>query len=75
MSEEKYSTEPFEESRAELPEQDFSRAIRPDRCANLRGNFQQAVFVDRETWKHFGSEDKILEVLRLVVEIAHKRSA
>ena len=75
MSEEKISTEPSEESLADLPEQDFSRAIRPNRYANLRGDFQQAVFVDRETWEHFGSEEKILEVLRLLVEIAHKRSA
>jgi hypothetical protein len=26
-------------------------------------------------WEHFGSEDRILEVLRLLVDIAKKRSA
>jgi hypothetical protein len=75
MSEEKNPTEPSQDSLAELPEQDFSRAIRPNRYANLRGDFQHAVFVDREIWEHFGSEEKILEVLRLLVEIAAKRSA
>lgn len=75
MSEEKNPTEPSQDSLAELPEQDFSRAIRPNRYANLRGDFQHAVFVDREIWEHFGSEEKILEVLRLLVEIAGKRSA
>ena len=67
--------EPSEESLAEIPEQDFSRAIRPNRYANLRGAFQHAVFVDREVWEHFGSEERILEVLRLLVDIAQKRSA
>jgi hypothetical protein len=31
--------------------------------------------VDRTIWEHFGSEDRILEVLRLLVDIAKKRSA
>jgi hypothetical protein len=43
--------------------------------ANLRGAFEHAIFVDRETWEHFGSEDRIQEVLRLLVGIAKKRSA
>jgi hypothetical protein len=75
MNEDEIPTEPSEESLAEIPEQDFSRAIRPNRYANLRGDFQQAVFVDRDVWDHFGGEQRILEVLRLLVDIADKRSA
>ena len=67
--------EPSEESLREIPEQDFSRAIRPNRYANLRGAFQRAVFVDKETWEHFGGEARILEALRLLVDIATKRPA
>ena len=75
MNEDEKLTEPSEESLREIPEQDFSRAIRPNRYANLRGAFQHAVFVDRDIWEHFGSEERILEVLRLLVDIAKKRSA
>ena len=67
--------EPSAESLREIPEQDFSRAIRPNRYANLRGAFQHAVFVDRDIWAHFGSDERILEALRLLVDIAKKRSA
>ncbi len=75
MNEDEKLTEPSEESLREIPEQDFSRAIRPNRYANLRGAFQHAVFVDRDIWEHFGSGERILEVLRLLVDIAKKRSA
>jgi hypothetical protein len=75
MSEDDNPTEPSEESLREIPEQDFSRAIRPNRYANLRGDFQHAVFVDRETWEHFGSAERILETLRLLVDIAKTRTA
>jgi len=75
MSEDENPIEPSEESLTEIPEQDFSRAIRPNRYANLRGAFQHAVFVDRDVWEHFGSEERILEVLRLLVGIARKRPA
>lgn len=75
MSEDEKPTEPSEESLREIPEQDFSRAIRPNRYANLRGAFQHAVFVDREVFEHFGSAERILETLRLLVEIARKRPA
>jgi len=75
MSEDEKASEPSEESLREIPEQDFSHAIKPNRYANLRGSFQHAVFVDREVWEHFGSEERILEVLRLLVDIAKKRSA
>ncbi len=75
MSEDENPTEPSEESLREIPEQDFSRAIRPNRCANLRGAFEHAVFVDREIWEHFGSAERILETLRLLVDIAKKRPA
>ena len=75
MNEDKKPTEPSEESLREIPEQDFSRAIRPNRYANLRGTFQHAVFVDRDIWEHFGSAERILEVLRVLVGIAKKRSA
>jgi hypothetical protein len=75
MSEDEYEVEPSEESLAEIPEQDFSRAIRPNRYANLRGAFEHAVFVDRDIWEHFGSQERILEALRLLVDIAGKRTA
>jgi hypothetical protein len=75
MSEDENPTEPSEESLKEIPEQDFSRAIRPNRYANLRGAFEHAVFVDRETWEHFGSAERIRETLRLLVEIARRRPA
>jgi hypothetical protein len=75
MSEDDNPTEPSEESLLEIPEQDFSGAIRPNRYANLRGAFQHAVFVDREIWEHFGSAERILETLRLLVDIAKKRTA
>jgi hypothetical protein len=75
MSEDDNPTEPSEQSLAEIPEQDLSRAIRPNRYANLRGALRHAVFVEREVWEHFGSEERILEALRLLVEIAKKRPA
>jgi hypothetical protein len=31
--------------------------------------------VDREVWEHFGSEERIGETLRLLVDIAKKRPA
>jgi hypothetical protein len=75
MNDDETPIEPSEESLREIPEQDFSRGIRPNRYANLRGAFRHAVFVDREVWEHFGSEDRILEALRLLVDIAKKRPA
>ena len=63
-------TEPSPESLAEMPEVDFTGAIRPNRYASLRGDFQHAVFLDRELWEHFGSEERIIEVLRTLVELA-----
>lgn len=75
MSEDEIPTEPSEESLQEIPERDFSRAIRPNRYANLRGAFEHAVFVDREIWEHFGSAERILETLRLLVDIAKRRPA
>ncbi len=75
MSDEPKGIEPTAESLEELPEQDFSGAIRPNRYANLRGEFQQAVFLDRELWEHFGSEERVLEALRLLVDLARRKSA
>jgi len=75
MSEDENPIEPSDESLTDIPEQDFSRAIRPNRYANLRGAFRHAVFVDREIWEHFGSADRILETLRLLVDIAKRRPA
>ena len=67
--------EPSEESLAEMPEVDFSKAIRPNRYANLRGAFKHAVFVEPALFEHFGSEDRVNEALRLLVELAQNRSA
>jgi hypothetical protein len=65
--------EPSAESLAEIPETDFSEAVRPNRYASLRGDFKHAVFLDRELWEHFGSEERVREVLRLLVTLG-KRS-
>ena len=74
MSNAKTPTEPSEESLEEIPEVDFSKGIRPNRYANLRGGFQHAVFLDAELWRHFGSEQKVLEALRLLVELAKRET-
>ena len=66
--------EPSEASLAEMPEVDFSRAIRPNKLAALRGDFKQAVFLDKELWQHFGSEERVLEALRMLVSLAERSS-
>ena len=66
--------EPSKESLAEIPEMDFSAAIRPNQYANLRGAFQHAIFLDRELWDHFGSAEKVVEALRLLVELAESKA-
>jgi hypothetical protein len=63
------STEPTPASLAEIPEVDFSKAIRPNRYANLRGDFQHVVFLDRDLWDAFGSEERVVEVLRTLVAL------
>lgn len=68
------SLDPTPDSLAEVPEVDFSAGIRPNRYANLRGEFERAVFLDRELWNHFGSEERVLEALRLLVELARRAS-
>jgi hypothetical protein len=64
--------EPSAESLAEIPETDFSQAIRPNRYANLRGEFEHVVYLDRELWDHFGSEERVREALRLLVELGQR---
>ena len=66
--------DPSEESLAEIPEVDFSRAIRPNKLAALRGDFKQAVFLDKELWAHFGSEERVLDALRMLVSLAENGS-
>ena len=53
---------------------DFSRAIRPNKLAALRGDFKQAVFLDKELWQHFGSEERVIEALRMLVSLAERSS-
>lgn len=36
---------------------------------------QGRTFLDRELWEHFGSEERVLEALRLLIELAQRRSA
>jgi hypothetical protein len=75
MSEDdKTQAEPTAESLAEMPEADFSRAIRPNKLAALRGDFKQAVFLDKDLWAHFGSEERVLEALRMLVSLAERSS-
>ena len=56
------TNEPTPESLAELPELDFSRAIRPNRYANLRGAFAHAVFLDPELWLVDLAKDRAREI-------------
>ncbi len=70
----KTQAEPSEASLAEMPEVDFSRAIRPNKLAALRGDFKQAVFLDKDLWQHFGSEERVLEALRMLVSLAERSS-
>jgi hypothetical protein len=66
------SPDPSPESLAEIPEVDFSTAIRPNRYANLRGEFEHAVFLDRELFARFGSAEKVVEALRLLADLGEK---
>jgi hypothetical protein len=68
-------TEPSEDSFEEIPEVDFSKGIRPNRYAKLQGSFQHQVQLDAELWEHFGSQEKVVEALRLLVELARKGAA
>jgi len=34
--------------------------------------FKQAVFLDKELWRHFGSEERVLEALRMLVSLAER---
>jgi len=68
------SLTPSEASLAEMPEVDFSRAIRPNKLAALRGDFKQAVFLDKELWQHFGTEECVLEALRMLVSSVERSS-
>jgi hypothetical protein len=74
MSDAKTPNDPSAESLAEIPEVDFSKGIRPNRYANLRGAFERAVFLEPDLWRHFGSEEKVLEALRLLVELAKRET-
>jgi len=72
MNDDAKVSEPSAEELAEIPETDFSQGIRPNRYANLRVEFERAVFLDRDVWEHFGSEAKVVEALRLLVELAQR---
>jgi hypothetical protein len=72
MSDDERALDPTLESLTEIPEVDFSDGIRPNRYANLRGEFEHAVFLDRDLWEHFGSEERVLQALRLLVEVAER---
>jgi hypothetical protein len=74
MSNARDQSEPTAESLVEIPEVDFTKGIRPNRYANLRGAFQHAVFLDAELWRHFGSEERVIEALRLLVDLAKRET-
>lgn len=74
MSNARDQSEPTAESLEEIPEVDFTKGIRPNRYANLRGAFQHAVFLDAELWRHFGSEERVIEALRLLVDLAKRET-
>ena len=69
MGDDVRASAPSKESLEEIPETDFSRAIQPNRYANLRGAFARAVFLDRELWEHFGSEERVIEALRMLAQL------
>jgi hypothetical protein len=75
MTNDEKAIDPSPDELADLPEQDFSTAIRPNRYANLRGDFKHAVFLEKDLWEHFGSEERVIEALRLLVDLAQKQSA
>jgi hypothetical protein len=75
MSNEKRQTDPSQASLDEIPEVDFSEAIRPNRYANLRGAFEHTIALDRELWEHFGSQERVVEALKLLVEVAKRGAA
>lgn len=52
----------------DIPETDFSAAVQPHRYAMLRGDYRFAVFLDRELWEHFGSQEEIVAALRALVD-------
>lgn len=70
----KTQAEPTEASLAEIPEVAFSRDIRPSKLAALRADFNQAVFLDKDLWLHFGTEERVLEALRMLVSLAERSS-
>ena len=59
----------------EIPEVDFSKAIRPNRYARLQGDFVHQVQLDPERWARFGIQQEVVEALRMLVELAKKRAA
>jgi len=75
MTDEERRTDPSVESLDEIPEVDFSQAIRPNRYANLRGEFHHVVALDPALWNHFGSQEKVVEALRLLVDVARRGAA
>ena len=75
MSDEKNKTDPSESSLDEIPEVDFSDAIRPNRYANLRGDFEHAIALDEELWEQFGSQERVIEALKLLVDLAKRGAA
>lgn len=74
MTGEKRTTDDTSAVADDIPEQDFSRAIRPNRFANLRGVYRYAVFLDPALFAHFGSEEKVVDALRLLVELADRQA-
>lgn len=75
MTDKRNETEPSAESLEEIPEVDFSKAIRPNRYARLQGDFVHQVQLDPDLWSHFGSQEKVIEALRMLVELANKGAA
>lgn len=75
MSNEKPPIDPSAESLSEIPEIDFEKGIRPNRYANLRGDFHHVIVLDRELWEHFGSQEKVVEALTLLVDVARRSAA
>ncbi len=75
MTDEESTTEPSATSLEDIPEVDFEGAVRPNRYANLRGDFRHTVALDAALFEHFGSQEKVVEALALLVEVAKRTAA
>ncbi len=55
----------------QLPDQkNESKGIRPNRYANLCGEFEHAVYLPKELWDHLGSEERVIAALKRLADVS-----